>query len=65
MIGIYISVAVALMAAGAITAILTVFAAGIHREEKARSLTSGSPGRVASGIRAVHGVYSRGLRASP
>jgi hypothetical protein len=64
MIGAYALIAVALAIMGAVAALLVLLAAGIHREEKARSLTSDSPGPVTSGVRAATGVFSRGLKVS-
>lgn len=54
-----LGLAVVLVVAGAGFGGLMTLAAGIHREEKACSLTVKSPGRAASGARAIHGVYTR------
>jgi hypothetical protein len=59
MIEIYAIVAAALVVTGAVIGILTVVAAGIHREEKDYSLTTGNPSRVIRGVRTVNGVYTR------
>jgi hypothetical protein len=59
MIEIYALVGVALVVAGAVVGILTVLAVGIHREERARSMTIGSPSRAASGARTFNGTYAR------
>jgi hypothetical protein len=59
MFEIYAVIAGALIIAGAAVGILTVLAVGIHREEKAYSLTIGSPGRISSGARAATGVYTK------
>lgn len=57
--------AVVLIAAGAVAGGLVIVVVGIHREEKAYSLTVKSPGRAASGARTINGVYTRrpGVRA--
>lgn len=56
MIEMYAIMAIALIAAGVIGGILMIFALGIHREEKARSLGNANPGGIASGLRAVMGT---------
>jgi hypothetical protein len=53
MFEIYVIGAIALLAAGAMIGFLMIFAVGIHREEKARSLRNANPGRIASGLRVV------------
>lgn len=58
MIEIY-AMAFALIAAGATVGIVVVISLGIRREEKANSLTIGSPGPAASGARAIMKVYAR------
>lgn len=58
MIG-YVIGAFVLMAAGAAIGAVLLVSLGIHREEKANSLTVGSPGRLASGARLANGVYAR------
>jgi hypothetical protein len=51
-----------LFLAGAASGCLAVVVVGIHREERARSLTSGYfRGRLVNGTRAINGVYTRGL----
>ena len=62
MIG-YVMAAIALMAAGAAAGIIVLVSLGIRREEKANSLTIGSPGRLASGARVANGVYARRPRS--
>jgi LytS/YehU family sensor histidine kinase len=59
MIEVYGIVAGALLLIGAMVGILTVVAAGIHREERNYSLTVDSPGRITNGARAMQGIYSR------
>lgn len=59
MIGMYAIFAAALIAGGAALGILVAVSLGIRREEKANSLTIGSPGRTASGARAIMRVYAR------
>jgi hypothetical protein len=54
-----IVLAVVVVAAGIATGGLLFVVAGIHREEKAGSLTVSSPSAVASGARAINGVYVR------
>ena len=54
-----IVLAVVLVAAGIAAGGLLFVVAGIHREEKAGSLTVSSPSVVASGARAINGVYVR------
>lgn len=58
MIG-YALVAFVLMAAGAAVGAVLLVSLGIRREEKANSLTIGSPGWLASGARLANGVYAR------
>jgi hypothetical protein len=53
MIEIIAIAAIGLFAAGAIIGILVIFAVGIHREERARSLRIANPGGIASGLRAI------------
>ncbi len=59
MIGMYAIIATALIAWGAALGIVVVVSLGIAHEEKAGSLTIGSPGRAASGARAIMRVYAR------
>jgi hypothetical protein len=59
MIEMYLIIAGALVLAGAIAGVLTVVAVGIHREERAYSLTTDSPDRITSGSRAANGLYAR------
>jgi hypothetical protein len=59
MIGTYVSAAIALVAAGVAIGVVVVVSLGIRHEEKANSLTIGSPGRTASGARAIMRVYAR------
>jgi hypothetical protein len=59
MIWMYLAFGVALIIAGTTLGFLMANAIGIHREEKDRSLTIGSPGRIASSARAANGVYAR------
>jgi len=58
MIEIYAIIASALIA-GAFIGILAMLAIGIHREEKAYSLTVDSPSRITSSARAANGVYAK------
>lgn len=58
MIG-YAIIAFVLMAAGAAFGAVLLVSLGIRREEKAHSLTIGSPGWLASGARLANGVYAR------
>ena len=60
MIGICVFAAV-LVITGAVIGIGTVVSVGIRREERAFSLTSDIPDRVARGARRVNGLYTRGL----
>jgi hypothetical protein len=59
MIEIVVLIAV-LVIAGAVIGILTVVSVGIRREERAFSLTSEIPDRVARGARRMNGLYTRG-----
>jgi hypothetical protein len=59
MIGMYAIIAIALIVLGITLGIVVVVSLGIRREEKASSLTIGSPGRAASGARAIIRVYAR------
>jgi len=58
MIEMYVIGAFALIAAGAVVGILAIFAMGIRREERAYSLGSTSPDRIAGGLRAVTSAYA-------
>ena len=58
MIEMYAIAAVALMAAGALVAILVLFALGIHREERAYSLSQPEPGRITGGLRSITRAYA-------
>ena len=60
MIGIYLSVAAALVIAGAVAGVLIVVSLGIHREERRLSLTRSVPDRAARGARQVNGLYTCG-----
>jgi Flp pilus assembly protein protease CpaA len=62
MVEIYAVAAVVLIGAGVVAGILTVVVLGIRREEKAYSLTIGSPGRLASGARVINGAHARTRR---
>jgi hypothetical protein len=57
-IEIYVIAAIALIAAGAAAGILVIFAMGIHREEKARSLGNANPGRIEGGLRVFTSAYA-------
>jgi tetrahydromethanopterin S-methyltransferase subunit C len=63
MIHIYLPVIIALlitaMVIGAIVAVLTVISVGTRRERLARSFTTDSPSRAASGTRALTGYYAK------
>jgi hypothetical protein len=59
MIGMYAIITIALIGGGAALGIVAVVSLGIRHEEKASSLTIGSPGRAASGARAIMRVYAR------
>jgi hypothetical protein len=61
MIVAYALIAVALVVAGALLGSLMIVVVGIHREERASSLANTSPGRAASGARAIHGVRRPGV----
>jgi len=53
-----------LFLAGAGTGCLMILVIGIHREEKARTLTATQcRSRLVAGTRAINGVYTRGLDA--
>jgi hypothetical protein len=64
-IGTYVSAAAALVIAGAVIGVLAVVALGIHREERAGSLTRDITDRTARGVRRVNGAYTRGLGLAP
>lgn len=55
----------ALAAMSATVGGLAVVTMGIRREEKSYSLTGKSPGRAASGARAMNGLHTRGAEATP
>lgn len=57
MIEMYAIAALALIAAGAIVGMLLLFALGIRKEEKARSIDQANPGRSALGLRAVMSAH--------
>jgi len=64
MIEVYAFIALTLIVAGAVAGILTVLAAGIHREQIASrrawpdsGFTTECPTRLASGIRAANGLH--------
>ena len=59
MITLYLIIAVALIAAGAIAGFMVVISWGIHREEARYSLTVHPPGRAAAGARVTNGVHAR------
>ncbi len=61
MIGTYVFAAAALVIAGAVIGVLAVVTLGIHREERAGSLTRDTPDRAARSARRVNGAYTRGL----
>jgi len=58
MIG-YITAAVALVGLGSVASFLVLVSLGIHREERARSMTVRTPDRVARGARVTNGVHAR------
>jgi hypothetical protein len=60
-IGTYMFAAAALLIAGAVIGVLAVVTLGIHREERARSLTRDITDRAAGGARRLNGAYTRGL----
>ena len=53
-----VAAAIALIAAGAGIAILAIFAVQIYREDKAYSLSTTSPSRIAGGVRAIIRAYA-------
>lgn len=57
MIEMYAIAALALVAAGALAGMLLLFAVGIHKEERARSIDQANPGRSALGLRAVMSAH--------
>jgi hypothetical protein len=61
MIQVWVIAAFALVVMGVILGAVAVVCIGIRREEKAMSLARPAPGRLANGVRAVNGFYSRGL----
>ena len=61
MIGTYVFAAVALVITGAVIGVLAVVTLGIHREERASSLTRDTTDRTIRGARRVNGAYTRGL----
>jgi hypothetical protein len=65
MIQFCIIAAFALIAVGVVLGALAIVCIGIRREEKAMSLAHPAPGRIANGVRAVNGFYSRGLPQAP
>ena len=58
-ITLYLIIAVALIAAGAVAGFLVVVSWGIHREEATYSITIHPPGRIAGGARVANGVHAR------
>ena len=58
MIGMYAITAAALVAVGIALGIVIIVSVGIRREQPGR-LTPDSPGHLASGARAVNGLYIR------
>ena len=60
MIGTYVFAA-ALVIAGAVIGVLAVVTLGIHREERAGTLTRDITDRAARGARRVNGAYTRGF----
>ena len=65
MIGTYVFAAAALVIAGAVIGVLAVVRLGIHREERAGSLTRDITDRAARGARRVNGAYTRGFALAP
>jgi len=63
-IGTYVFAAAALVIAGAVIGVLAVVTLGIHREERAGSLTHDITDRPARGARRLNGAYTRGLALS-
>ena len=61
MIGTYVFAAAALVITGAVIGVLAVVTLGIHREERASSLTCDITDRAARGARRVNGAYTPGL----
>jgi hypothetical protein len=61
MIEIYLFAGVTLVAAGIALGVIAIVSLGIHREERAFSLTTASHGRVTGGARVACGVFTRGL----
>ena len=59
MIGMFVIIGIALVAAGVYIGILAVTALGVRREEKSFSITVDSPDRFARGARVANGAYSR------
>lgn len=59
MITLYLIIAVALIAAGAVAGFMVVISWGIHSEEARYSLTVHPPGRAAAGARIANGAYAR------
>ncbi len=58
-ITLYLIIAVALIAAGAVAGFVVVVSWGIHREEARYSMTVHPPGRVAAGVRVANGMHAR------
>jgi hypothetical protein len=63
-IGTYVCAAAALVIAGAVIGVLAVVTLGIHREERAGSLTGDTTDLAARGARRMTGAYTRGLALS-
>jgi hypothetical protein len=64
-IGTYVFAAAALVIAGAVIGVLAVVTLGIHREERAGSLTRDITDRATRGARRVNGAYTRGFALAP
>ena len=65
MIDIYLIIAVGLVLAGALLGALAILCIGIHREERAGTLTSSTDDRAAQSTRRVVGLYVRAPAARP
>lgn len=65
MIDIYLIIAVGLVLAGAVLGALAILCIGIHREERAGTLTSSTDDRAASSTRRVVGLYVRAQTPRP
>jgi hypothetical protein len=56
---IYVVAVIALLVTGVVIGVIAVVSLGIHREERALSLTGGTRDPVARGARRLTGVYVR------